>query len=220
MALPSPSSLIKQRKKQTRKKLLVHLVPCAMWSFPPSPTFPGASSPGKVFYRRNTVFLEWFLREMDTHGTVYSRVCTVAESFPRPGSVISRTSFWVHVHWGSWQLCFMEVIQVESCVPWLPHRPSSTDSHGELVWAAAALGWGQTLCLHCCSFLPSRAWSGTQAVFPGHDHGSWRQILLGAHQPSYGNVSGRPAVPAFNPQDAGIKAGPRERTAFGFDWLL
>lgn len=58
------------------------------------------------------------------------------------------------------------------------------------------------------------AWSATPAFLPGHDHGGRRQSPLGAHQPSCGNVFGTPVVPAFNPQDAGTKPGPRGRTAF------
>lgn len=78
------------------------------------------------------------------HTAVYSRIGTVAESFPSAGSVISRTSSWVLVHWGSWWLWFMEAIQVESCVPWqLPQAQQHTVTVG---WFEQLLSWAVGKC--------------------------------------------------------------------------
>lgn len=218
MALPAPSSLIKQQQTNKQEKK----TSCASGSLC-YVKFSSLSNPPCCLFPRKTLFQE---TPCFSGTTVFKRNgCTWHSLFQ------DRHSFWkLSVSWVSDfqdQLLDPHALRLptavfyggNSCWIWIC-RLSSTDSHGGPVWAAAALGWGQMLYLYCCSFLPSRVWSGSQAVFPGHYHGSWRQILPGAHQPSCGNVSGRPVVPAFNPQDAGIKAGPRERTAFNFEWLL
>lgn len=84
-------------------------------------------------------------------------------------------------------------------------------------WFEQLLPWAGGKCCVCIAALFSLQEPGQQRKLFSLDMTMVAEDLLGAYQSSCGNVSGRPAVPAFNPQDAGIKAGPRERTAFDFE---